>query len=140
MDMTLLKTVPLLCCLISFVPSTQCLQPKQYNYNIENNVADYFTEARSWTGAASDFARTLGMEQCGHMAICDAHARYRDYGIIALPLILLFPGSRTSDGEPASEWQEAALRGKAREECYSRYNCLINPMWILNFFMKTFVY
>ena len=39
MDMTLLKTVPLLCCLISFVPSTQCLQPKQYNYNIENNVA-----------------------------------------------------------------------------------------------------
>merc|ERR1739838_772365 len=91
MDMTLLKTVPLLCCLISFVPPTQCLQPKQYNYNIENNVADYFTEARSWTGAASDFARTLGMEQCGHMAICDAHARYRDYGIIALPLILLFP-------------------------------------------------
>ena len=54
--------------------------------------SDYFTEARSWTGAASDFARTLGMEQCGHMAICDAHARYRDYGIIALPLILLFPG------------------------------------------------
>merc|ERR1719499_1705854 len=46
-------------------------------------------------------------------------------------------GSRTSDGEPASEWQEAALRGKAREECYSRYNCLINPMWILNFFMKS---
>ena len=39
MDMTLLKTFPLLCCLISFVPSTQCLQPKQYNYNIENNVA-----------------------------------------------------------------------------------------------------
>merc|ERR1719499_1204424 len=68
---------------------------------------------------ASNLARTLGMEQCGHMAICDAHARYRDYGIIALPLILLFPGSRTSDGEPASEWQEAALRGKAREECYS---------------------
>ena len=39
MDMTLLKTFSLLCCLISFVPSTQCLQPKQYNYNIENNVA-----------------------------------------------------------------------------------------------------
>ena len=74
------------------------------------------------------------------MAICTAHANYRDYGLMALPLILIFPGSRTKDGEPTSKWQEAALRGKAREECYSRYNCLINPMWILNFVMKTFVY
>ena len=54
--------------------------------------SDHTTEARSFTEVASSFARTLGMEQCGHMAICDAHARYRDYGIIALPLILLFPG------------------------------------------------
>ena len=61
-------------------------------YFLSGFFSDYLTEARSWTGAASDFARTLGMEQCGHMAICDAHARYRDYGIIALPLILLFPG------------------------------------------------
>merc|ERR1712050_95731 len=135
MNMTMLKTVPILCyCLISFVPSTQCLQ---YNYNIDNNnPTDYSLNGRSFTDMASNLARTLGMEHCGHMAICDAHARYRDYGIIALPLILLFPGSRTSDGEPASEWQEAALRGKAREECYSRYNCLINPMWILNFFYE----
>ena len=51
-----------------------------------------YTSSRSFTEVAASFARTLGMEQCGHMAICDAHARYRDYGIIALPLILLFPG------------------------------------------------
>ena len=39
-----------------------------------------------------DLARQIGMEQCGQMAICDAHARYSDYGLLALPLILLFPG------------------------------------------------
>jgi hypothetical protein len=26
------------------------------------------------------------------MAICDAHANYRDYGVLALPILLLFPG------------------------------------------------
>ena len=46
----------------------------------------------SVSGMANSLARQLGLEQCGHMAICDAHARYRDYGLIALPLILLFPG------------------------------------------------
>ena len=39
-----------------------------------------------------NLARQIGMEQCGQMAICDAHARYSDYGLLALPLILLFPG------------------------------------------------
>ena len=35
----MLKFVPLLCCLITLVPSTQCHQRKQYNYIIDNNVA-----------------------------------------------------------------------------------------------------
>lgn len=44
------------------------------------------------TEGVASFARQIGMEECGQMAICDAHARYRDYGVLALPIILLFPG------------------------------------------------
>ncbi len=29
---------------------------------------------------------------CWQMAICDSHARYDDYGIMALPLVLFYPG------------------------------------------------
>jgi hypothetical protein len=43
-------------------------------------------------GYAESFSRAFGLEDCGQMAICDAHANYRDYGILALPIILLFPG------------------------------------------------
>ena len=46
----------------------------------------------SLSDTVGSFARAVGMEQCGHMAICDAHARRADYGILALPLVLLFPG------------------------------------------------
>ena len=43
-------------------------------------------------GLADSWSRAFGMEECGQMAICDAHANYRDYGILALPILLLFPG------------------------------------------------
>jgi hypothetical protein len=36
--------------------------------------------------------RLLSVEQCGQLAICDAHARYNDFGLIALPLLYIFPG------------------------------------------------
>ena len=42
--------------------------------------------------SANSLAKSIGMEECGQMAICDAHARYSDYGLLALPLVLLFPG------------------------------------------------
>ena len=32
------------------------------------------------------------LDGCWKMAICDSHARYDDYGIIALPLVMLYPG------------------------------------------------
>ena len=41
---------------------------------------------------AGSVGRMLGIEDCGQMAICDAHARTGEYGILALPLVLLFPG------------------------------------------------
>ena len=44
-----------------------------------------FDMAQSW-------GRALGLNQCAEMAICDAHANFRSYGIVALPVILLFPG------------------------------------------------
>ena len=37
-------------------------------------------------------AREWGMDQCGQMAVCEAHARYDNYGFVALPLTLFFPG------------------------------------------------
>lgn len=40
----------------------------------------------------SSMARSWGLEECGQLAVCDAHARYDDYGVIALPLVLMFPG------------------------------------------------
>ena len=43
-------------------------------------------------GSPRFFPKGWGMDQCGEMAICDAHARYNDYGIFALPIIMFFPG------------------------------------------------
>lgn len=79
-------------------------------------------------------ARDWGMDQCGQMAVCEAHARYDNYGLVALPLTLFFPGDiDRSSGQPTSIWQEAAVRGKAREECGDTYNCYVNPMLIAKF-------
>lgn len=36
--------------------------------------------------------RSMGMDECGKVAICDAHARTKDYGLVALPILYLFPG------------------------------------------------
>ena len=46
----------------------------------------------SLLGTASSWSRAMGMNQCGEMAICDAHANFRSYGLVALPVILMFPG------------------------------------------------
>ena len=46
----------------------------------------------SVTDFTNSLARQFSMEECGEMAICTAHANYRDYGLMALPLILIFPG------------------------------------------------
>jgi len=89
---------------------------------------------------ADSWSRAIGMNECGQAAICEAHANNRDYGLIALPILFFFPGSRNSNGNPASVWQEAALRGKARDSCSSRYSCIVNPMWIVKFLMTTLVY
>eukprot|EP00095_Tigriopus_kingsejongensis_P011749 maker-scaffold833_size90787-snap-gene-0.12 protein:Tk11749 transcript:maker-scaffold833_size90787-snap-gene-0.12-mRNA-1 annotation:"putative uncharacterized protein" len=43
-------------------------------------------------------ARAWGLEECGQLAICDAHARYDDYGVLALPLVLMFPGGLDEEG------------------------------------------
>ncbi len=43
-------------------------------------------------GLADSWSRAIGLDECGQMAICDAHANYRDYGILALPIVLFFPG------------------------------------------------
>ena len=32
------------------------------------------------------------LDGCWKMAICDSHARYDDYGVIALPLVMFYPG------------------------------------------------
>merc|ERR1711997_864210 len=79
-------------------------------------------------GIADSRSRAIGMNECGQAAICEAHANNRDYGLIALPILFFFPGTRNSNGNPVSVWQEAALRGKARDSCSSRYSCIINPM------------
>lgn len=89
---------------------------------------------------ADSWSRAIGMNECGQAAICEAHANNRDYGLLALPILFLFPGSKASNGYPASVWQEAALHGKARDSCSSRYSCIINPMWIVKFLMTTLVY
>jgi len=89
---------------------------------------------------ADSWSRAIGMNECGQAAICEAHANNRDYGLIALPILFLFPGSRNSNGNPSSIWQEAALRGKARDSCSSRYSCIVNPLWIVKFLMTTLVY
>ena len=41
---------------------------------------------------ADSWSRSLGLNQCLEMAICDAHANFRSYGIVALPVILMIPG------------------------------------------------
>ena len=49
-------------------------------------------QARSLLDQAGSLARAVGMSECGQMAICDAHYRTSDYGILALPLLFFFPG------------------------------------------------
>ena len=41
---------------------------------------------------ADSWSRAIGMNECGEAAICEAHANNRDYGLIALPILFLFPG------------------------------------------------
>ena len=43
-------------------------------------------------GSPRFFPEGWGMDQCGEMAVCDAHARYNEYGILALPIVMFFPG------------------------------------------------
>ncbi|TRY77852.1 hypothetical protein TCAL_06145 [Tigriopus californicus] len=87
----------------------------------------------------SSMARSWGLEECGQLAICDAHARYDDYGVIALPLVLMFPGAHDSEDESLTLYQMAAVKGKAREECTAEYSCLVNPMTVAKFFMTIFM-
>ena len=35
---------------------------------------------------------SLSFDECWELAICDSHARYDDYGLMALPVVLFFPG------------------------------------------------
>jgi len=109
------------------------LEAAEGSYEDQGHIERFFDVADSWS-------RAIGMNECGQAAICEAHANNRDYGLLALPILFFFPGSRSSNGSPASVWQEAALRGKARDSCSSRYSCLLNPMWIVKFLMTTLVY
>jgi len=90
---------------------------------------------------AESWGRAIGMSQCGEMAICDAHANFRSYGLVALPVILFFPGFTDTAGNPTSDWQEAALLGKSRlSTCHAKYKCFLNPLWIAKFALTTFVF
>lgn len=40
----------------------------------------------------SSTARAWGMEECSALAVCSSHARYDEYGYIALPFRFLFSG------------------------------------------------
>ena len=40
----------------------------------------------------STTARAWGLEECSALAVCSSHARYDEYGYIALPFRFLFSG------------------------------------------------
>lgn len=109
------------------------IEASEGSYDEQGPIERIFEVADSWS-------RAVSMDECGQAAICEAHANNRDYGLIALPILFFFPGTRGVNGNPASVWQEAALRGKARDSCSSRYSCIINPLWIVKFLMTTLVY
>lgn len=43
-------------------------------------------------GMMAAMVEFFGLDECWEMAICDAHARYDDYGVLAMPVVLFFPG------------------------------------------------
>ncbi|GAB6032867.1 hypothetical protein CHUAL_012065 [Chamberlinius hualienensis] len=88
-----------------------------------------------------DHVPTIDGEECIKRSVCEAHSNPKKYGLIALPLQLLFPPypySGTDDTSKISKYQLAARYGKNENaNCGAQYHgCVVNPLDLVHSFAR----